>query len=157
MSAVRTRLTKVRHKAIVDAVRNGMPFVQACVLSNVRKSTGLEWLQRGRGEHKRKAAPVFTAFAQAIDKAEAEFEQESLKTISEAGQPHEVKKSKVVQYKDGRKEQTVETRTQRSWQALAWLLERKYPDRYARKWRPETDEGDEPPHVVNLPAGGPGE
>ena len=157
MSAVRTILTKARHKAIVDAVRNGMPFVQACVLSNIRKSTGLEWLQRGRGEHKRKTAPVFTSFAQAIDKAEAEFEQDALKDIKEAGQPHEVKKTKVVKRKDGVIETTIEVSVKRDWKALMTLLERKYPDRYARKWRPETDEGDEPPKVVNLPAGGPGE
>ncbi len=157
MRAVRTILTKARHKAIVEAVRNGLPFAQACVLSGIGRTTGLEWLQRGRGEHKRKKTPVFVAFAKAIEYAEAEGEYELLKEIRDCGQPHEVQAVKVVERKSGVIETTTTTTTKRDWKPLMTLLERKYPDRYGKKWNPQENADDEPPKVVNLPAGGPGE
>jgi hypothetical protein len=71
-SGRRTRLTAEIQTDIVDRVRNGDCFEAACRQVGIPVGTGREWLARGRGTHAagRSAAPVYIAFASAIEQAE---------------------------------------------------------------------------------------
>src|SRR5579863_3783370 len=57
--------------SIVEYVRQGASFKAACRASGIPLGTGKEWLARGRGTHAggRSAAPVYAAFAVAIEEA----------------------------------------------------------------------------------------
>jgi hypothetical protein len=63
-----TKLTPLRHARIVELLRDGVPFATACRSVGVSASAGYEWLYRGWGTHPdRPPAPVYVAFAQAVD------------------------------------------------------------------------------------------
>ena len=63
-----TKLTRARHARIVELLRDDVPFATACREVGVSASAGYEWLYRGWGTHPdRSPAPVYVAFAQAVD------------------------------------------------------------------------------------------
>jgi len=103
-------------------------------MAGVAEGTGREWLSRGLGTHSdRPDYAVFAEFAEAIKKAEFEFKQDAIANISKAA-----KGSKSVRVKEGvdrNGEPIIETSTETrsSWQAAAWLLERKYPQEWGAK------------------------
>lgn len=73
-----------------------------------------------------------------IERAHAQFEVTNLALIEEAGRGYEANETTVVEKLDGegnitQRTTTIVTKRVRYWQALAWLLERKYPERYARR------------------------
>lgn len=107
------KLTKELTARICERIRQGAYLSPACEAEGVPDSTGSEWLQRGRGEHStRRKTPVHAEFAEAIKKAEAECEQTCLLRIQTAA---------------------AEPRT---WQAAAWLLERRFPQRWVKHDKP---------------------
>ena len=102
-----SKLTPDVEKKLVDAVRAGNSREAAAKVSGISEATFYNWLSQGR-EAKRGR---FLEFLEAIKKAEGEAEQKAMSRIVEAGQKH--------------------------WQATAWWLERKYPNRWARRERHE--------------------
>lgn len=100
-----TKLTAEVQERIVHAVRAGNYMETAAAHAGVHKDTLYEWLKRGRAE----TQGAYRAFSDALEKALADAEMRDVATISAAG---------------------VE-----NWQAAAWRLERKYPDRWGRKDR----------------------
>lgn len=73
-----------------------------------------------------------------VERAHAQFEVTNLALIEEAGRGYEANETTVVEKLDGdgnitQRTTTIVTKRVRYWQALAWLLERKYPERYARR------------------------
>lgn len=116
-----TDLTPETQKTIVKALEIGAYHETAAGAAGVHISTLRDWLRRGARERRRlrkntKAKPlqsekVYADFSDACEKAMASSELGDLKTIAKA--------------------------SARQWQAAAWRLERKYPDRYGRKDRHE--------------------
>lgn len=113
---------KVQAK-IVEALRAGNTRRAAAAYAGIGESTFHEWLQRGRGQHpERTQEPIFAAFAEAVEKAEADSEVAHVALIHKAA-------------REGQ------------WTASAWWLERRRPDDYGRKvaikdesaWTPLTD------------------
>jgi transposase len=107
-------LTPDRHKRIVDMIRLGSYAIVAAKANGIGESTYFQWTKRGReAEHNPDGTLVnpadqpYVEFAEAVKIAEAAAEVQSVGTIRQAGQT--------------------------TWQAAAWYLERKYPDRWARK------------------------
>jgi hypothetical protein len=63
-----TMLTRARHERIINLLRDGVPFATACRSVGISASAGYEWLYRGWGTHPdRPSAPVYVAFARAVD------------------------------------------------------------------------------------------
>ncbi len=156
MARTTGKFTKETCDAIVKNVRKGMYYKDACAIVGIAKRTGTEWLERGRGTHKRKQTAQLKAFVEAIDKARAEFKLQAIGEIKEAGQPHDVVKVRTITKPDGVVEKTVEITRKRSWTAWAWLLERLFPDEFSRKTRRTDDDDDQDgPTIIRLPAGGP--
>ncbi len=131
-----SKLTPETHQRIIALVRGGNYVETAAAACGVSKKSIYDWLKRGAraksGKHR--------AFAEDFHKAQAESEALALQAIAKAGQGEEVK---IIREKLGPNcnviDRTVETRRQKSWQADAWRLERRFPSRWSRRMRSEHD------------------
>lgn len=110
MSAGRkTKLTPETVKAVTDAIREGSTQDDAARLAGIARTTFYEWMN---------AKPEF---ADAVQKAHADFKRAQVKAIRAAG---------IRAKKDAHGEVIG---TEGSWQANAWLLERKYPEDFGQR------------------------
>lgn len=141
-----SRITLTRLESIVGYIGNGMPKKSAAAATGIHETTFHAWVRRGRlhlvevedtkdvdpyelidtmkprwpetedwAKPESHFDPVewpFVVFALAVEKAEAAFEARALSAIQ-----------KAALGADGKPQ---------SWQAAAWLLERKYPEQYGR-------------------------
>jgi len=99
-----TKATPERIDTILEGIRAGLTYEVAAKRAGINRSTLAEWRKKGESGDDE----YFAAFYDGIKKAEAEAEFELLNQIKCAGYSPE------------------------RWQALAWILERRYPDRYGR-------------------------
>jgi len=99
-----TKLTSEVQEAIVSAIRAGNYMETAAAYAGIAKGTFYEWLRRGR----RAKSGRYRAFVDAVEIALAEAEVQDLQRIEDAA-------------KNG------------VWQAAAWRLERKFPEKWGRQ------------------------
>lgn len=111
-----TKLTPAIHATIVEAVQRGNYLETAAALAGLDAATLRRWVKRGTDE----PDSAFGRLADAIRRAQAESEDRDLTALAAAA--------------DGG-----------VWQARAWRLERRFPDRWARRAR----------HEHTGPGGGP--
>jgi len=119
-----TKLTPELQTKIVAFIRAGGYVETAAAAAGINKSTFYDWLKRGAAQ---KAGP-YREFSDAVEKAAAESEMADVARINKAAQ-------------DG------------VWQAAAWRLERKFPERWGRKERtdPAAGGGDTPIVLQYVP------
>lgn len=118
------KLIKTRIDQIVDALKNGAFIETACKIGKISKETYYTWQREGKplfedydsGKRLKKdfsdREKKLSDFYEKTSAAEAEYELEILKAIRES--PHR-------------------------WQALAWILERRFRERYARRVMVDTE------------------
>ena len=122
-----TKYTTELGEQIVNLVRAGNYVETAANASGVSKNTIYDWMRKGARGDKR-----YTTFSDAINKAMAQSEMWDLAQIAKASAGG-------------------------SWQASAWRLERKHPERYGRKDKHEHSGPDGghipigPPSTQGLP------
>jgi len=122
----KSKLTPERQKLFVDAVSAGNYIETAAELAGVTNVTFYNWMKRGRQTQSGK----YFEFLNAIKKAEARAEVMRVSRIAKAGQ-------------------------EGNWQADAWYLERRYPDRWGRRQRLEhTGKNGGPIIVTEIIIGG---
>jgi hypothetical protein len=97
------KLTPEVQDKIVKALRAGNYRTTAAKVAGIHDATFYNWIKWGEAQKKGR----YFEFFEAVKKAEAEGEAALIATINVAS-------------KD-------------TWQAAAWILERKYPDRWGRK------------------------
>jgi len=107
---------ETKHK-IITAIRAGNYIETASAYAGISKNTLYDWLRRGEREKQRveknprykirKSEQPFVDFSDAVEKALAEAEVRDVAIIAKAAEEQ--------------------------WQAAAWRLERKFPDRWGRK------------------------
>lgn len=102
-----TKYTTELADSIIAFIRGGAYIETASVAAGINKSTLYDWLKRSR-----KGDTPYAGFHDRVEKALAEAELADWGTIGKAA-------------RDG------------AWQAAAWRLERKFPDKYGRKDRHE--------------------
>lgn len=102
-----SKLTPEVQERLVSAIRQGLKYDTACALAGISYYTMRNWVIAGEGA----ADGIYFNFLTALKKAEAEAEQDLVKSIKDAGK--------------------------REWQANAWILERRHPERWARRERSE--------------------
>ncbi len=112
----------VQHK-ICSAIRAGNYIETAAAYAGINKSTLYDWMKRGEREKQRveknpryrvrKREEPFVEFSNAIEKALADAEIRDVAIIARAAED--------------------------VWQAAAWRLERKFPDRWGKKMRVEQE------------------
>ncbi len=100
----RAKLTRERHAEFVQIMRAGNTFTTAAKAIAVRETHARWWYDQGAGDD---ADEPFASFRVDVDQAEARAESRNVAIVAKAAS-------------DG------------SWQAAAWLLERGYPERWAR-------------------------
>lgn len=108
-----TKLTPERHARIIELIRTGAFADTAAAAAGVHRATYYEWMARGRdcerdddGEAVTEADRAFADFHDAVKEAEAVGETLAI----------------------GR----IQNHSKDTWQAAAWYLERKYPERWGR-------------------------
>jgi hypothetical protein len=105
-----TRLTPELQAKLCDAIRAGNYMETAAAFAGIRKATLHNWLRWGA----RQTQGIYHAFSEAVEKALADSEARDVALIAKAAA-------------DGH------------WQAAAWRLERKFPDRWGRRERHQVD------------------
>ena len=98
-----SKLTHERQAKICDAIRAGNYMETAAAFAGIDKTTLYAWLRKGRKANRGK----HREFVDAVEKAMADAEARDVAMIGKAAA-------------DG------------TWQAAAWRLERKHPDRWGR-------------------------
>ncbi len=104
MAGRRTKYTPDTVDAICEAIRNGSTQHDAAVMAGVGKTVFYEWYS------------LKPEFAEAVEKAHADFKQKNVTAIRAAG----IRADKTGHLSG-------------SWQANAWLLERKYPEEFGQR------------------------
>lgn len=112
-----TKLNYGVQEKIVQAIKAGNYIETAAAYAGISKSTLYEWLKRGERENQRvaknpryrikKSEKPYVEFSNAIEKALAEAEIRDVAIIGKAAEEQ--------------------------WQAAAWRLERKFPDKWGRR------------------------
>lgn len=106
---------------VLLAISNGVPLVDAAPLAGISVDTLRRWVARGEEAVRQWRKNPYSEFLRAYKRAESEFIAHHLAKI----------------------------RSDKSWQASAWLLERKFPDRFALSRAPAT--GDSGVKIVIVP------
>ena len=104
--------------AIRSALEDGHYREVACRLAGIDRKTLLNWLKRGERER----SGLYRDLYLAVEQAEAKAEEFHLKNIRDA--------------------------SKKSWFASAWYLERKHPDRWAKREAAPGDDGPKDEVVV---------
>lgn len=104
------KITPEITQKIADFIEAGAWIETAVALAGIHKDTFYAWLKKGASEE----SGPYKDFSDQISKAAAQFEFDAHSTILQFGRGVG---------NDGKP----------VWQALAWVLERKYPKRYGRR------------------------
>src|SRR5215211_1180929 len=105
-----TKLDRARMEGIPQAIRDGNTWENAARLNKIGYRTIHEWRSRGRVDLENDVDSPYAELVAACDAAEAEFEDELIQIVREAGK-----------------------QDRRNWAAAMTFLERRYPDRYGRR------------------------
>lgn len=103
-----TKLTPDVKRRIVTAIKQGATYKLAAKYGGVHYDTFNEWMKQGEQD----SEGEYSEFSDAVKKAEGEAAVKWLKVIDAAGKE--------------------------SWQAMAWKLERRYPQEYGRQIQEHT-------------------
>jgi len=101
--ARKSKLTAKMIERIAGAIEKGMPAATVCRGVGIAPKTYYDWLKKGRDNY----SPIYKRFLIAIDKANLKAEEELLQIIKK----HSTKQ----------------------WQAAAWIMERRFRDRWGRE------------------------
>lgn len=115
-----TTLTPEIQEKIIQAVRAGNYLETAAAYAGVPKNTLHDWLRRGAKEKR----GIYHEFSVLVEKALAEAEMRDVLIIGKAAEEN--------------------------WQAAAWRLERKFPDRWGRKDRHAVEHSGEIRHTHKI-------
>lgn len=104
-----------RQAALLEAIEQGMPLKQAAAVAGMSYDTLNHWQKRGENES---APPEYCQFYQLLRRSQAVAMQVHLSSICDAAK--------------------------RDWRAAAWMLERRYPEDFARQQIEHTGPGGKP-------------
>lgn len=99
------KFTPERTRKIIKAIKEGSPHETAAAAAGISTSTFYKWLEKGEQYE----TGVYRDFVDNIAQAEAQAESERIRRINKAGREGD-------------------------WKADAWYLERRYPEKYGRRF-----------------------
>lgn len=121
----RPKLTPEIQERICNLLKLGNYKETAARASGIAVSTLYLWMDKGRQDVEAEIESAYSEFLEAIESAEADGEAGLLLKVRSAANE--------------------------SWQAAAWMLERKSPERYARRVVVASDEEKPVPFAVIVP------
>ncbi len=116
-----TKMTADRVARLQEALRGGHTRVTAAALAGIGTSTLYAWMAAA---NRPDAAPEFVEFLDAIKTAEVEAEDALLAIIRDAAA--------------------------KQWQAAAWILERRHPDNWGRRFKADVSVAPPPPREAGV-------
>ena len=105
-----TNLTPALTAAVADLLREGVTRAAAFASVGIAPSTGAEWIRRGEDRDDRPGGDLYATFAAQVRAAEADHEGRMLALIDSAA-----------------------AASPADWRAAAWILERRYPERWSAR------------------------
>jgi hypothetical protein len=128
-------LTPETQEKICKAIAQGTPQEDAAAAVGVTGRTLRSWKRKGLDG----VADIYTSFASALKKAEAECLVANVEVINKAAMGHDITITKITNKTDGSK--VIETTNKREfdWCAAAWMLERRYPEKFALRHKKEIE------------------
>lgn len=117
--------SKLTRKAIADLVtvlEKGAYIETAAAFTGVHKDTFYEWMKRGRRDIADGKRSLYRELVDAVEKAHADFEVAALTRLGGEDQ----------------------------WQATAWRLERRFPERYGRRSRVDYGNAEGKPFEMKI-------
>ena len=135
----KTKLTKDCQDIIVESLKLGLKVEDTINRAGISRETYFEWIRRGQAND----GKVYVDFADAVKNAEYDAKASRLERIKQAGIGGQTFEEKKITNRmiDGKIVKVEEINTTKqstpNWQADAWLLERKYPDEFGRKYQVE--------------------
>jgi hypothetical protein len=112
------KITRELVTVLCDALEAGHYREVACKLAGIDRKTLLNWMKRGS----REKSGLYRELYEAVERAEAKAEEYHLGNIKDA--------------------------SKKNWFASAWYLERKHPERWAKRDAPLDDDGPKDEVVV---------
>lgn len=148
-----TKLTGEVQRLVMEALQAGNYMEASAAFAGVSKSVLYDWLKAGRAAKTHRKQTRAADFLDAVEKAMAIAEVRGVELITRAGEG-----TPAVLNAQG---QVVTPGIPPQWQAMAWRLERKYPEKWGRRQRLDIATPDERSTgrplrvVVDLGAGTP--
>jgi hypothetical protein len=127
-------LTEELCEKFCELIRQGAYIEIAAIALGIDPQNVYHWL--ALGNEVLNPDPLYQAFYRAVKSAEAEKEIRALNSLIVMGEGGSVATEKIMTDPDGTVVRDVTYRPAQ-WQALAWFLERKYPQRYGKITRIE--------------------
>lgn len=138
-----TKLDADLQRSMVRHLRRGLTIEATCDIVGIDRQSYYNWMERGeQGEE-----PYLTFFG-AIKQAMGQSEAVALAVVRKAALGWIEGKTVHKVDSDGKSETTTTTLRRFEWQAAAWMLERRFPDKYSRTVK--VDEGEKAPKVVKA-------
>ena len=139
---------------VTSAIKAGNYMEVAAAYAGISKDTFYRWMKRGAREKRRvlkdKRSKIkqgelpYVLFAEGVRKALADAEVRDVSMIAKAASGGQVyTEEKIVYDAQGRvvEKHVVTKKSAPQWQAAAWRLERKYPNKWGRRVAIRKDEG----------------
>jgi len=136
------KLTNDVQDSILESIELGMTYQQAANIAGIDETTFHRWKRQGEDANSGK----FHQFCLAIKRANEKAKLILLKRIGESGEGGQILETTREVYDAGGnlvRRIIVQKELGPVWQASAWILERRFPDEFGRKAKPQlTDEKD---------------
>lgn len=114
---------------IYTALETELPVKRAVKLAGIDYSTYRTWLAKGKNP----SYPVHAVFRRRVKKILASIELKKLQTIQKAAEGYLLRDKKIKISKKGKTTIITVREIPIDWKAAAWILERRFPDRYGKK------------------------
>lgn len=124
---------------LFNAIRAGASYRAAAMAAGITETTIYIWKK-----HAREGKADYLEFIEEMKKVEAEAQVALLATIAIAAQGYQKTKIRTTVLPDGRTEREEVVEQQKHWQAAAWILERRWPDQYARRLQVGVNDDQQP-------------
>jgi transposase-like protein len=122
-----SKLTPSRHKAIVEALRQGLYIATTARLVGVSRDSLFRWLKAGEADAEAGRDTGYARLYLDASEAQAQFEAEMVGLVANAARANP-----------------------QNWPAAMTILERMHPDRFGRRDTTVLEGGDRPAIVVNV-------
>lgn len=112
-----SKATPKRMQEVIKGITAGLPYDTSCALAGIHYTTFNNWMKAGESA----VSGKFFKFFEDVKKAEAIAESVHIAEIKKAAAGRKADTTKGLEAKEG------------IWQASAWLLERRYPQKWGKK------------------------